>query len=308
MRQWECRDSPLYSPMTENSLTQRAAQFAANAHAGQTRRGSDTPYFTHAEDVARRVQELCDLGQADPAMVAAAYLHDTMEDCGTTHAELVQHFGNDVADLVAELTNDAKKKRRLGKTDYMVQKLSHLTPRALTIKLCDTLSNISDSPTPTQAGIYALIQVLLRLYHQPATWTDIHTQLSDAIINVYKNRFKEQIGYQHRFNAIESFLTREEIRKNMITWECIGLLITASKGMMNHWEDGTVTPDEVMSAFGAGKNRPRCEKCKYNWACTPFCHYTWNPEKQECYKMHRGFIPHDVYVGERPCPHFAPVQ
>lgn len=178
--------------MTANSLIQRAAQFAAQAHAGQTRRGSDTPYFTHVEAVARRVQELADQGQADPAMVAAAYLHDTMEDCGTTHAELAQHFGNDVAALVAELTNDDEKKHRMGKTAYMVEKLSHLTPRALTIKLCDTLSNISDSPTPTQAGIYALIQAKLRHYHQPATWLDIHTQLSDAIINVYEERFKEQ--------------------------------------------------------------------------------------------------------------------
>lgn len=80
----------------------------------------------------------------------------------------------------------------MGKTAYMVEKLSHLTPRALTVKLCDALSNISDSPTPTQAGIYALIQAKLRHYHQPATWTDIHTQLSDAIINVYEKRFKEQ--------------------------------------------------------------------------------------------------------------------
>ena len=178
--------------MTENSLIQQAAAFAAQAHAGQTRRGSDTPYFTHVETVARRVQELADQGQADAAMVAAAYLHDTIEDCGTTHAELAQHFGNDVADLVAELTNDDEKKHRMGKTAYMVENLSHLTPRALTVKLCDTLNNISDSPTPTQAGIYALIQVRLRRHHQPATWTDIHTQLSDAIINVYEERFKEQ--------------------------------------------------------------------------------------------------------------------
>ena len=294
--------------MTDTTLIPQAAAFAARAHAGQTRRGSDTPYFTHAEDVARRVQELCERGQADPAMVAAAYLHDTMEDCGTTHAELVQHFGNDVADLVAELTNDAKKKRRLGKTDYMVQKLSHLTPRALTVKLCDTLSNISDSPTPTQAGIYALIQVLLRLYHQPATWTDIHTQLSDAIINVYKNRFKEQIGYQHRFNEIGIFLTREEIRKNMITWESVGLLVTAAKELMGDLEDGSKTAEEIMRAFGAGENRPHCEECKHNWGCLPFCHFVWHPEERPCCGFHSGFIPRDVYVGERPCPHFAPVQ
>lgn len=294
--------------MTENSLIQQAAEFAAQAHAGQTRRGSDTPYFTHVEAVARRVQELADQGQADPAMVAAAYLHDTMEDCGTTHAELAQHFGTDVADLVAELTNDDEKKHRMGKEAYMVEKLSHLTPRALTVKLCDTLSNISDSPTPEQAAIYALIQVRLRCHHQPSTWTDTHTQLSDAIINVYKNRFKEQIGYQFRFNAIGIFLTREEIRKNMITWESVDLLVTAAKELMGDLEDGSKTAEEIMRAFGAGENRPHCEECKHNWGCLPFCHFPWHPNTAPGSPMREGFIPHDVYVGERPCPHFSPME
>lgn len=176
--------------MTDTTLIPQAAAFAAKAHAGQTRRGSDTPYFTHAEDVARRVQELCDLGQADPAMVAAAYLHDTMEDCGTTHAELVQHFGNDVADLVAELTNDDEKKHRMGKEAYMVEKLSRLTPRALTIKLCDTLSNISDSPTPQQAKVYAAIQRHLQS-NPPAAWNPTHAALSDAILTTYRARFSD---------------------------------------------------------------------------------------------------------------------
>ena len=74
--------------MTDSTLISRAAEFAARAHAGQTRRGSDAPYFTHVEAVARRVQELCDCGQADPAMVAAAYLHDTMEDCAAIQRRL----------------------------------------------------------------------------------------------------------------------------------------------------------------------------------------------------------------------------
>ncbi|MCQ2364436.1 MAG: HD domain-containing protein [Akkermansia sp.] len=177
--------------MTDSTLISRAAAFAARAHAGQTRRGSDTPYYTHVEAVARRVQELCEQGQADPAMVAAAYLHDTMEDCGTTHDELTALFGSDIADLVAELTNDDEKKHRMGKETYMVDKLSHLTPRALTVKLCDTLSNISDCPTPTQAATYASIQRRLQAA-PPATWNNTHAQLSSAIIKAYEYRFDPQ--------------------------------------------------------------------------------------------------------------------
>lgn len=175
--------------MTDTTLIPRAAEFAARAHAGQTRRGSDTPYFTHVEAVACRVQELADHGQADPAMVAAAYLHDTMEDCGTTHAELTAAFGSDVADLVAELTNDDEKKHRMGKEAYMVDKLSRLTARALTVKLCDTLSNISDSPTPTQAATYAAIQQHLQS-NPPAAWNPTHAALSAAILSVYRERYE----------------------------------------------------------------------------------------------------------------------
>lgn len=174
--------------MTDSTLISRAAEFAARAHAGQTRRGSDTPYFTHVEAVARRVQELCGCGEADPAMVAAAYLHDTMEDCGTTHAELAAHFGPDVADLVAELTNDDAQKHRMGKEAYMVQKLSRLTPRALTVKLCDTLCNISDSPAPKQAATYAAIQQQLQS-NPPAAWHPTHAALSAAILTTYRARF-----------------------------------------------------------------------------------------------------------------------
>lgn len=174
--------------MTDTSLIRRAADFAAQAHAGQTRRDSDTPYFTHVETVARRVQELAEQRRADAAMVAAAYLHDTMEDCSTTHAELTALFGSDTADLVAELTNDDEKKHRMGKEAYMVEKLSHLTPRALTVKLCDTLSNISDSPTPQQAAVYAAIQQQLQAA-PPRTWDSTHAALSAAILRVYRERF-----------------------------------------------------------------------------------------------------------------------
>lgn len=76
--------------MTDSTLISRAAEFAARAHAGQTRHGSDTPYYSHVE-------------------LAAA-------------------FGPNVADLVTELTNDDEQKHRMGKEAYMVQKLSRLTP------------------------------------------------------------------------------------------------------------------------------------------------------------------------------------
>lgn len=166
---------------TDEELMARAAAFARRAHEGQTRRGSDTPYFAHVAAVAAEVERHRALGLADAAQVAAAYLHDTAEDCGVTEAELRDLFGEDVAALVIALTNDREAKHRMGKVPYMVAKLQHLTPRALLVKLCDTLCNISDTPTDRQRAEYVEIQRLLRC-SVPAGWTEAHAALSDRIL------------------------------------------------------------------------------------------------------------------------------
>lgn len=83
-------------------LTKKAAAFAAKAHAGQKRKYTFEPYFTHVEAVAKAVAA----AGGDEAMVAAAYLHDVLEDCPqVSYGELVREFGKDVATLVSELTH-----------------------------------------------------------------------------------------------------------------------------------------------------------------------------------------------------------
>lgn len=169
--------------MREQQIIDKAAAFAAKAHAGQTRRGGE-PYYNHVFRVAGLVGELTE----DEDMIAAAYLHDTMEDSGVTAEELALEFGENVASLVQELTNDEPLLQELGKEEYMVRKLSALTPNALLIKLCDTLNNMTETDRPTQAGTYARIQQRLQQM-PPAAWNEAHQSLSQRILAIYADKF-----------------------------------------------------------------------------------------------------------------------
>lgn len=78
----------------------KAARYARKAHAGQ-KRAHGTPYFEHPCAVARGLWES---GRREPALLMAAYLHDTIEDCGETAAALTREFGPETARLVTAVT------------------------------------------------------------------------------------------------------------------------------------------------------------------------------------------------------------
>ena len=80
-------------------LVRRAYRFADEAHLGQMRKSGE-PYITHPIAVAA----LCTDWKLDAQALAAALMHDSMEDCGVTKLELVEKFGAPVAELVDGLT------------------------------------------------------------------------------------------------------------------------------------------------------------------------------------------------------------
>ena len=86
-------------------MIQRAAAFAAKAHEGVVRKGSRLPYIVHPMEVAMIVSVMTD----DPEIIAAAYLHDVIEDAGVTYQELETQFGHRIAELVLEESEDKKK-------------------------------------------------------------------------------------------------------------------------------------------------------------------------------------------------------
>src|SRR5229473_3166794 len=83
----------------------RAADTAARWHVHQRRKGvAQEPYINHLLEVASLVAEAT--GGTDPNLVTAALLHDAIEDQGVTSEMIVGQFGEHVADIVMEVTDD----------------------------------------------------------------------------------------------------------------------------------------------------------------------------------------------------------
>jgi len=119
-----------------------ALQLAAERHAGQTRRDGITPYVNHPVDVARILVRDGDIDD-DDELLAAALLHDTVEDTDTTVEELEDRFGTRVAGLVEEMTDDMSLPRAEQKRRQIVH-AADLSPDAELLKLADKISNIGD--------------------------------------------------------------------------------------------------------------------------------------------------------------------
>lgn len=118
----------------------RAYHFAAARHVDQRRKGSAAePYLNHLTEVAELIA-LATAG-ADPDLVIAAVLHDTVEDTSATLIEIEDQFGSNVAGLVAEVTDDKSLPKQVRK-DLQVEHARRASPGAQMIKMADKISNL----------------------------------------------------------------------------------------------------------------------------------------------------------------------
>jgi len=131
-----------YNPHTNEALLDRAYVYAMKAH-GSQRRASGDPYFSHPLEVAAILTDL----KVDDATIAAALLHDTIEDTPATRAEIDQIFGPDIGALVEGLTK-LKKLDLVTREAKQAENLRRLLlaiaddVRVLLIKLADRLHNM----------------------------------------------------------------------------------------------------------------------------------------------------------------------
>jgi (p)ppGpp synthase/HD superfamily hydrolase len=123
-------------------LWQSAASFAARAHRHQTRKDDSTPYFAHPVRVALTVRDV--FGCGDPVCLAAALLHDTIEDTTTDYDDLAERFGREVADVVAAVTKNAALPEAEREAAYDAG-LARADWRARLIKLADVYDNFCDA-------------------------------------------------------------------------------------------------------------------------------------------------------------------
>lgn len=120
-----------------NDVVERARAFAEEAHRGQQRKYEKTPYIRHLERVAGLLR---DHGHEGPAVLAAAFLHDTLEDTDTTVDALIGAFGLEVAELVYWLS-DLEKGKRATRKRMSAWRLSRAPLEAKLIKLADLADN-----------------------------------------------------------------------------------------------------------------------------------------------------------------------
>lgn len=119
-----------------------AAAFAARKHRAQRRKDATaTPYINHPLAVARVLAE--EGGVTDPEILAAALLHDTMEDTDTSYAELRGRFGARVADIVSEVT-DTKFLGKKTRKRLQLARARRTSAAARQIKVADKLCNLRD--------------------------------------------------------------------------------------------------------------------------------------------------------------------
>ncbi len=132
------------------TLTLRALEFAAWKHRDQRRKNKEaSPYINHPIALANVLRTE---GEIDDAVVlAAALLHDTIEDTQTTWQELRGEFGDDIADVVLEVT-DVKWLDKDARKRLQVQKASKSSPRAKLVKLADKICNLRDIVASPPSG------------------------------------------------------------------------------------------------------------------------------------------------------------
>lgn len=159
-----------------------AINFAAEKHKDQKRNGSGEPYINHCLAVMNYVAVY---STNNRSILAAAVLHDTVEDTDANLEEIATHFGSDVAKMVDILTDrpaDSKTIRR----NEQIQRLKNCgMTYVCDIKVADKLSNckdLMDKPSGwSENSIKAYFEFSKRLVEE----VDAHYQISNAFTTLY---------------------------------------------------------------------------------------------------------------------------
>src|ERR1700759_1302163 len=210
-----------YNPNTDEELLNRAFVYAMKGH-GEQKRASGDPYFSPPLEVAAILTDL----KLDDATIAAALLHDTIEDTPTTRAEIDQIFGPDIGHLVEGLT----KLKRLDLVSREAKQAENLRKlllaiaddvRVLLVKLADRLHNMRTLQHMPEEGRQRIAQETLDIYAPLAGRMGMHSlreeledlsfrQLYPEANRLVSERLNAQAErHAHLIAGIEEQLTRK---------------------------------------------------------------------------------------------------
>src|SRR3954471_3551106 len=210
-----------YNPNTNEALLNRAYVYAMKAH-GEQKRASGDPYFSHPLEVAAILTDL----KLDDATIAAALLHDTIEDTPTTRAEIDQIFGPDIGHLVEGLT----KLKRLDLVSREAKQAENLRKlllaiaddvRVLLVKFADRLHNMRTLEHMPAEGRKRIAEETLEIYAPLAGRMGMHSlreELEDLSFRQLYPEANELVSqrlnalaerHSHLISGIEEQLTRK---------------------------------------------------------------------------------------------------
>lgn len=125
-----------------SELIQKAEEFATKAHEGQLRKHGNRPYIYHPACVARYLEEK----NYTDDVIAAAWLHDTVEDTGTTYNTLEKEFGPEVSRLVWEVSHPVLQTKWSRYQRWQIYLIHYESASSLgqTLKLADRYCNLKE--------------------------------------------------------------------------------------------------------------------------------------------------------------------
>ena len=126
----------------QNELLNKAIIYAVEKHAGQLRKGTQIPYIVHPMEVLALLNEM----RADMTVIIAGVLHDTVEDTSATIDDIIREFGEDVAELVGNHTED-KSKTWFQRKSQGLRELAEGSFDLKCLVLADKLSNVRNKNT-----------------------------------------------------------------------------------------------------------------------------------------------------------------
>jgi (p)ppGpp synthase/HD superfamily hydrolase len=135
--------------LIEMSLEQ-AIDFATMMHKGQIRKGDKKPYVSHPQAVYSILKSF---KVKDRVLLVSAWLHDTIEDTNATFNIIKRKFNKDVALLVKAVSSDKKELSKMGKEEYLLNKMLKMNNNELTLKLADRLHNVTDIMSNPKADV-----------------------------------------------------------------------------------------------------------------------------------------------------------
>lgn len=169
-----------------SDIVEKARRYATKAHASidQRRKYTNDPYIVHPHAVVNIVSTV----PHDEIMLAAAWLHDTVEDTPTTLEDIHQHFGAEIAELVAMLTNVScdSQADRIERKNLDRHHSAKASAAAKTIKLADLIDNLRSLIThdPDFAKIYLIEKRLLLAVLKegdPTLWQQAQHIINDGL-------------------------------------------------------------------------------------------------------------------------------